>query len=293
MAEACTPGSQGRRTLFRGLGLGVDDFRCRAHAATHGDEEPNPTHSIVFVRRGVFARTHRGDTLVADANQVLFFNQAQPYRYSHPVAGGDDCTIVTLEPATAVAAVARFDPRVGEHPETPFRVGHAPSTPRIARLHLECLTALHAAPGSLAGEDLLAELVDETLRVSQGSLATSAGPGPRRAERPGAASRRREMVERVKLVLNERFESPPALEELAALVECSPFHLSRIFRSVTGLGLRHYLRRLRARLAADRLGRHAGDLTGLALDLGFYDHSHFTRSFHREWGVPPSRLWKR
>jgi len=270
--------------LFRGLGVGVDDFQCRAHVATHGSEEPNPTHSIVFVRRGVFARAHRGDTLIADANYVLFFNQAQPYRYTHPVPGGDDCTIVTLEPATALAAIERFDPGAGEHPEMPFRVGHALSTPRIARLHLECLTVLRSAPTSLAGEDLVTELIDESLRVSHGGAAS------RRAERSGPATRRRDMVETVKLVLNERFESPPTLAELAAFVECSPFHLSRTFRRVTGLGLRHYLRRLRARLAADRLSRQAGDLTGLALDLGFYDHSHFTKSFHREWGVPPSRL---
>ena len=280
----CAPGSQSRRTLFHGLGVGVDDFRCRAHVETRGVEEPNPTHSIVFVRRGVFARADRGRTLVADANQILFFNEAQPYRYTHPVAGGDDCTIVTLEPATALALAERFDPGAGEHPDTPFRVGHALSTPRIARLHLELLAGLRVAPRSLASEEVLTELIDESLRSAHARV------GSRPVERHGPASRRRDMVESVKLVLNERFEDPPSLGELAVLANCSPFHLSRTFRRVTGLGLRHYLRRLRTRLAADRLSQQAGDLTRLALDLGFYDHSHFTRTFRREWGVPPSRL---
>jgi AraC-like DNA-binding protein len=74
---------------------------------------------------------------------------------------------------------------------------------------------------------------------------------------------------------------------------CSPFHLSRIFRLTTGLPLRQYVRRLRIVLAADRLRRGDDDLTSLALDLGFYDHSHFTNTFRREWGVPPSRIRRR
>jgi AraC-like DNA-binding protein len=54
--------------------------------------------------------------------------------------------------------------------------------------------------------------------------------------------------------------------------------------------MRHYLNRLRARVAADRLVAGARDLTDLALDLGYWDHSHFTNSFRQEWGVPPSRF---
>lgn len=96
-------------------------------------------------------------------------------------------------------------------------------------------------------------------------------------------------MEAAKLLLNESLVAPPSLVELAAALDSSPFHLSRTFRAVTGIGMRRYLTRLRCRLAAFRLRRGVSDLTELALDLGFYDHSHFTNSFRREWGVPPSR----
>lgn len=33
-----------------------------------------------------------------------------------------------------------------------------------------------------------------------------------------------------------------------------------------------------------------GDLTDIALSFGFSSHSHFTDSFRREFGIPPSRL---
>jgi AraC-like DNA-binding protein len=59
---------------------------------------------------------------------------------------------------------------------------------------------------------------------------------------------------------------------------------------VEGLSLRRYAKRLRARIAADRLATGARDLTELALDLGYADHSHFTNAFRQEWGLPPSRF---
>lgn len=281
------PEGHRRQPLFRGLGVGIDDFRCCAHVEPEGDEEPNPTHSIVFVRRGVFVRRDRDETMVADANHILFFNQGQPYRYAHPLPGGDDCTIFMLDDECARAAVSRVAPRDAEHPRTPFRFGHARSTARIARLHFELLVLSRGGNGSssLSREDLVAELIDASLEAAH-----AGNTGRIERESAAGARRRRDAVEAVKLILNERFESPPRLAELAASVNCSPFHLSRIFRVVTGLTLRRYLQRLRAQLASDRLARGPTDLTALALDLGFFDHSHFTNAFRREWGVPPSRL---
>lgn len=277
-----TPPTHARHDLFASIGVRVQDFRCRAHVEAPGAEEPNPSHSIVFVRRGVFGRAHRDETLVADANQILFFQAGEPYRYSHPIPGGDDCTILTLEPETALAAALRVSPRAAEHPDRPFPVGHALSGKASGRLHYELLRLLGAGAPALATEDVLAELVLEALRAAGGETIER--------ETSAAVRRRREAVEEVRVRLNAAVESPPRLADLGAAVGFSPFHLSRSFRATTGLSLRAYLNRLRARLAADRLVRGAASLTDLALDLGFADHSHFTNAFRREWGVPPSRL---
>jgi len=44
------------------------------------------------------------------------------------------------------------------------------------------------------------------------------------------------------------------------------------------------------RAALERLPENDRDLSMLALELGFSSHSHFTASFTREFGVPPSAL---
>jgi len=46
-----------------------------------------------------------------------------------------------------------------------------------------------------------------------------------------------------------------------------------------------------ARLA-QRLAEGNGDLTGLALELGFSSHSHLTDAFRHAFGVPPSEYRK-
>lgn len=56
------------------------------------------------------------------------------------------------------------------------------------------------------------------------------------------------------------------------------------------MSLRRYVGRLRANVAAKRMAEGAQNLTDLALDLGFADHSHFTNAFRREWGISPSEF---
>jgi AraC family transcriptional regulator len=281
------PDPQTRRILLESAGVSVIDFRCRAHVEPLGPEEPNPTHGIVLVRKGVFQRLKRREALTADANHVLFFNAAEPYRYSHPLPGGDECTIIVVDGERALELVARHAPRDAERAETPFALGHGLSSPLAVRLQYELLGLARRGAPRLALEDVVAELADEAV----GAAYRMRGLPPPREPSAAAVRRRwRERVEAVKLALNQRLGRPPALAELARTAGCSPFHLSRMFRDVAGLSLRRYLGRLRARLAAERLAAGARDLTALALDLGYADHSHFTNAFRREWGVPPSRF---
>ena len=75
---------------------------------------------------------------------------------------------------------------------------------------------------------------------------------------------------------------------MAKALGCSPYHLSRIFHREAGLPMRRYLDRCRLRTALERLAEGEKDLAGLALDLGYADHSHFSNAFRREFGMSPS-----
>ena len=276
-----------RRTLVESLRVSAVDFRCFAGIESEGREEPNPTHSIVFVRRGMFRRTYRRETLVADPNYVLFFNASEPYLYSHPIAGGDDCTILAVATPVALELVAQHAPRHAERLEAPFRLSYGICSKRGAWLHYELLALVRRAAPQLIVDDVLAELTQEALHSAYATHDAFERANPASS---AAFRRQRDLCEAVKVAVNNRIDALPGLEELGRNLNCSPFHLSRTFRRMTGINLRRYVARLRTSMAAERLANGERDLTELALDLGFSDHSHFTNTFRKECGVSPSRF---
>ena len=69
-----------------------------------------------------------------------------------------------------------------------------------------------------------------------------------------------------------------SLLELGRSVNYSPFHLSRVFREVMGVTISTYRTQMRLHDVLSRLEAGADDLTQLALETGFSDHSHMTRT---------------
>lgn len=115
--------------------------------------------------------------------------------------------------------------------------------------------------------------------------------GTDREDRPDLPSARRSVDlarERITASAGDNL----ALEDLAREVAVSPFHLTRLFRRITGLTMRGYRMRLRLAIALDRVAEGEEDLAGLAADLGFSHHSHLSSSFRRHLGMSPSALRK-
>ncbi len=136
----------------------------------------------------------------------------------------------------------------------------------------------------------MAERSDQAVQITYPPQGQRRASGSKSSD---VSRRQRDLVEEVKLAINKNLEFRPSLGELAQSLGCSPSHLSRTFHRIVGLSLRRYVAQLRAKVAAERLAAGAPDLTELALDLGYADHSHFTNSFRKEWGLSPSRFRSR
>lgn len=98
----------------------------------------------------------------------------------------------------------------------------------------------------------------------------------------------RERVERVRSYIDEHYTDNVLLDQLAALVNLSPFHLLRMFRNEVGLPPHAYLTQARVRHAQQLIA--TGTPIGLAAaDAGFTDQSHLTKHFKRFVGVTPGQ----
>ncbi len=80
-----------------------------------------------------------------------------------------------------------------------------------------------------------------------------------------------------------------SLHDVADAAHCSYFHLARLLRTHTGMGLHAYRERLRLAGALQRLDEGEGDLAALAHDLGYCSQSHMGTAFRRGVGVTPAQ----
>ncbi|MBS7458113.1 helix-turn-helix transcriptional regulator [Coralloluteibacterium stylophorae] len=114
--------------------------------------------------------------------------------------------------------------------------------------------------------------------------APEADGGGAPARRPGLAGA---ALARVLAYIDGHLGDAMGLPELAAVARMSRFHFARRFRQSTGESPMRYVLRRRIEWAMPMLADPARSVAAIALELGFFDQSHFTRSFRRLAGMTP------
>ena len=262
-------------SLLQTQTVSVRDVYCQGTCRHQSAEEWATSTHLVFPYRGVYVRHLGHDQAVAEANQVLFFNVAESYRVSHPVAGGDaSLTLVISEPLLHEIA-----------PRTLLYDGAALGF-RHQGLRIDARTqALVAMLRHSLRQKIAEPLEAESLALTLVQRAL----GPRTTHAAAATVGRRRLVDRAKLVLTSDLARRWSLAEIAAEVHCSPVYLTQVFQQVEGMPLYRYQLRLRLARALDLLAQ-CDDLTSLSLELGFSSHSHFSAAFREAYGRSPSEF---
>jgi AraC-like DNA-binding protein len=272
--DAPTPEFSVRRLLETPV-VDVRHVDCRG-ACRHRSSEECASHThFVFPYRGVYLRHVGGDLAVADANHVLFFNQQQGYQVSHPVTGGDSSLVLTL----GEEMLRELAPKELVCDGGAFRFNT--QNLRIDARAQALVMLLKHSLGNGSIEELEAEGLSLTL--------VSRAIGPRTSQVSSAPRSRRRLVDRVKVLLAGDLSRRWTLAQIAREIRGSPVYLTQVFQQVEGLPLYRYHLRLRLARALDLIaGRE--DLSGLAHDLGFSSHSHFSAAFRQHYGVTPAEF---
>ena len=171
--------------------------------------------------------------------------------------------------------------RLGNDPRRPFAASTAPLGRRAVALLRLVVRHLRdwSPPDPLWVEETLLEIV------------SALGPHGETPKRPRASARHDRFAQRVREILASRAEQPWSVTSIAKVMETSPFHACRVFRSRTGYTLHGYLTEQRLRRALTRLEEGDGqDLREIAVRLGFASHSHFTAHFRSAFGITPSEF---
>jgi AraC-like DNA-binding protein len=255
-----------RRTLHRSSIVTVEDSSVGGDSLMPVGHES--AHQLVLPYFGLFAYVVGRQRWLVDSNKVLFISPGWDFRDEQPVPGLGHATVI-VNPAREVVEEICGPADAGT--STAFPVGALHSSSRIQLLTQSLLGRLSAAGDPLRNDELIVHVMRAAMNGS-----------PVRG-RPSAQT-----VDRAKQYLHAHDCERLSLEQVSSAVGVSPVYLTQEFRRSEGIPLYQYQLSLRLARALIELP-HSNDITGLALDLGFSSHSHFTLAFRKSFGMTPSQ----
>jgi len=99
-------------------------------------------------------------------------------------------------------------------------------------------------------------------------------------------------VRKVVRHIAENLDRQIANSELAALARLSASYFGRAFKQALGVSPREYVTQARIDQAKALMRRPGAALSQIALDCGFCDQAHLSRTFHQMVGTTPNK-WRR
>ena len=91
--------------------------------------------------------------------------------------------------------------------------------------------------------------------------------------------------------MEQNYSRELTVEEIASVCGLNRSYFSKLFREVMGCPPQEFLIRLRLSKAADRLKGTNDSIGSIAARCGYPNQLHFTRAFHKRYGVSP-REWR-
>ncbi|HEX8553698.1 MAG TPA: AraC family transcriptional regulator, partial [Sphingomonas sp.] len=254
-------------------------FRLQAHAdlgvevlhASLTDHEFDPhfhdSYLVGFTCAGVERFEQAGRPYVSLPGQVRIIDPG----VVHTGAPGDDRTWRYM--ALYVAPTAFTD----LHPE-------ADAGPVFDRAVIEDAELFRTGLGLIAS---LAEVVDPVEREERLAVLLMRLMRHQHGADHSALRAEPEKVRLARQYIRARIATVVRLDELAAAVGFSKFHLLRTFKAATGLTPWRYQVQLRLASARDLL-RDGVPASQVAVICGFFDQSHFTRLYRASFGITPA-----
>lgn len=237
-----------------------------AYAPRHSLPKHSHEHAcFVVVLRGTFSETYESNSRECEPLTIIF---RPPHEIHRDIFSNRSARCLNIEVSEQWLGRVSAYSRALNH-SADFR-GHTFSK-LATRLDREYRQMDEASP--LMIEGLLLEIVAESAR--RAACSTAAGRPPC-------------WLARAEEMIRAHFSEPLTLTGIAAAVDAHPLHLSALFRQTYGCTVGEYTRRLRIEFAAFELSRSERPIIEIALAAGFYDQSHFSRTFKRHTGLTPA-----
>ena len=248
------------------------DFKLSELAYTSGQKLPQHSHEksyFSFTLAGSYDEQYGRRTKRCRSLTLAF----HPAGAAHSVTfGNSEARTFNVEiPPRWMKRFQEFDLKLDE----PAYCQGGPAAWLAQRLYNEYL---NLDPWSaLVVEGLLLEIAAETTRSCKATGAAKVPP----------------WLNTAKQMVHDNLAQTLSLKEIAAAVNVNPVYLANSFRKHYGTTIGNYVRRLRVDFACRQILDTDHSLTQIAVNAGFFDQSHFSKTFKRFVGMPPSIFHQR
>ncbi len=224
---------------------------------------------VVLPRSGMYRRRTDGIEHVVDSTTGFVRGPGEESSIAMPLGYPDELTVLEVDDSVLDAV-----------PELTLATGPLPISPQTDLAHRMLCTRLAARADHVTLQTAVIEVLGCAIGCERRDVSLA---------RPSTEAMHRRIVTHVCELLHDA-PSDTSLVELARAVAVSPFHLTKVFRRVTGMTISQYRARLRVHAALERISGGDEDLSRIAASTGFADHSHMTRSIVAQVGHTPSAL---
>jgi len=256
--------------------LGDLELLCATYVTHTFAPHTHEGYAIGVIEKGAETFLYRRATHVAGAGKLVVIQPGEMHTGQAVTAAGWSYRMLYPDAVQLQRAATQL---AGAPRDYPFFAEAVVTDPQLAHHFVQLHTRLEAGVSVLERESYwLAFLTQLIVRHAD----------PQRSFVTLQPKAERALLQRALAYLEAHYAANVSLDELAAQVHLSPYHLLRLFKATFGLPPHAYLTQLRVQRAKQLL--NAGlPITEVALTVGFTDQSHLTRHFKRMIGVPPGQ----
>lgn len=253
----------------------VDVRLMHAYHVTYGYPRHSHDHYVIsLIESGLQSFTLKGTKYLTPPSGLILINPSVVHTGEAATARGFRVWSLYPTEAHLQTAVSQLTDRP-QH--TPYfrdvRVDDAELTQQVRLLHARLTNGEDELATQSCFIALLAKLIER-----YGEMGWQKRP----------LGNERHAVQKARRYIEDHFAERIQLDELAAHVALSPYHLLRVFHAEVGLPPHAYLQDVRIR-RAQQLIEEKRPLADVALAVGFSHQSHLTRRFKQIVGLTPGQ----
>jgi AraC family transcriptional regulator len=265
----------------------IINYKCYCTICSLSEPEYNNSFCISFIRKGFFEyRVFRQDYEMY-VGRILLSKPGYEHRTRHINNHPDITTVFEFRPSFFKLLQEQYYSQAGWFLSNNdlHALMHSCNL-EVDYLHLRILEKIQSRESnSLQIDEMVIELLNKIFRTMSNDN-----------ELPFLNDKFKQLhlgtIERAVEYLREHFSENISLNQLAQHCYVSPFHFSRLFKTVIGIPPHKYLLGIRMQHAKFLLSGSSKSVTEIAFESGFQSIEHFATGYKQQFKISPSQQRK-